>query len=125
MSDEPQKAFKRLIDKACFDSIYSAVSNYISYNFDNLDLAERSNIIEEVQSASLEDMEIQRIANLRQDDEVVKFDVIVSCEIEIEETVRRDRQVDASSQWFSVSCSAVLDGTLQNFKVQAIEVYSW
>ena len=124
MANETGKAFEKLIDKACYDNIYRAASSYIDDNFDSLDLAEQSNVIEEVQAASLEDMSIQRVGNIIQDDDSVKFDVIVSCEIEIEETVRRDRQVDAASQWFSVSCSAILDGSLEDFKVNSVEAYS-
>ena len=124
MGNETGKSFEKLIDKVCYDTIYRAASSYIDDNFESLDLAERSNSIEEVQVASLEDMAIQRVANIVQEDDDVKFDVIVSCEIEIEETVRRDRQVDSASQWFIVNCSAVLDGELQNFKVKTIEVYS-
>jgi len=124
MADDTKKLFEKLIDKTCYDSMYKAVSEHIDDNFESLDLAERSNSIEEVQAASLEDMAIERVANIEQDDDAVKFDVIVSCEIEIEETVRRDRQVDAASQWFTLSCSAVLDGALKNFKVRAIDVYS-
>lgn len=118
------RLFEKLIDRTCYDAMYKALSNHISVNYDNLDLAEKSNIIEEVHDASLEDMEIVRINNIKQDDDAVKFDVVVSCEIEIEETIRRDRQVDSASQWFKLLCGAVLDGTLKNFKVRAVEVYS-
>jgi len=124
MANEKKKLFEKLIDKTCYDSMYKAVSEHISDNYKDLGLAERSNIIEEVHDASLDDMEIQRLGNIEQDDDAVKFDVVVSCEIEIEETVRRDRQVDSASQWFTLSCSAVLDGDLQNFKVSNIDVYS-
>lgn len=123
MADETKKLFEKLIDKTCYDSMYKAMSEHISDNYGNLDLAERSSIIEKVHDASLDDMEIKRVDNIEQDDDAVKFEVIVSCEIEIEETVRRDRQVDSASQWFTLSCNAVLDGALKYFKVRAIEVY--
>jgi len=59
MADDTKKLFERLIDKACYDAIYKVTSSYIDDNFESLDLAERSNSIEEVQAASLEDMAIQ------------------------------------------------------------------
>ncbi len=124
MANEPQKAFEKLIDKTCYNTIYKAVSEYIEDNYENLDLADRSNIIEEVHEASLDDLQIVRISNIEQDDDVVKFDVIVNCEIVIEETVRRDRQVDSASQWFTVMCNAILDGALKDFKVDTINIYS-
>lgn len=121
---ELHRAFEKLIDKACYNTIYKAVSVYIESNYVYLDLSERSNFIEEVQEASLEDLEILRISNIRQDDDVVKFDVIVNCEIVIEETVKRDRQVDSTSQWFTVGCNAVLDDTFKNFRIDTIDIYS-
>ncbi|RJQ40420.1 MAG: hypothetical protein C4550_03605 [Nitrospiraceae bacterium] len=124
MASELHKAFEKLIDKTCYNTIYNAVSAYIDDNYRRLDLAERSNFIEEVQEASLDDLQILRISNIEQDDDIVKFDVIVNCEIVIEETVRRDRQVDSASQWFTVSCSAILDDVLKNFKIDAIDIYN-
>jgi hypothetical protein len=124
MASELNKTFEKLIDKTCFNKIFNAVSEYIDDNYRHLDLAERSNFIEEVQEASLDDLQILRISNIEQDDDIVKFDVIVNCDIEIEETVRRDRQVDSASQWFTVSCSAILDDSLKNFKIAAIDIYN-
>lgn len=124
MTNESQKAFEKLIDKACTDAIFKAVSDYIEDNFEGLDLADRSNVIEEVQEASLDDLQIIRVEKIEQEDDVVKFDVVVNCEIVIEETVRRDRQVDSASQWFSVKCSAILDGFFKKFTVVSIDMYS-
>lgn len=123
MASDLHKAFEKLIDKTCYDAIYKAVSAYIADNYEHLELAERSNFIEEVQDASLDDLQILRISNIELDDDVVKFDVIVNCEIVIEETVKRDRQVDSASQWFTVRCSAILDDALKNFKTAAIDIY--
>lgn len=124
MAIELHKAFEKLIDKACYNTIYNAVTTYIDDNYKYLDLAERSNCIEEVHEASLDDLQILRISNIEQDDDVVKFDVIVNCEITIEETVKRDRQVDSASEWFAVRCSAILDGDLKSFKIDTINIYS-
>lgn len=124
MAGELSKAFEKLIDKTCYNKIFNAVSAYIDNNYRYLDLAARSNFIEEVQEASLNDLQILRISNIEQDDDIIKFDVIVNCDIEIEETVRRDRQVDSASQWFTVRCSAILDDVLKNFKIDSIDIYN-
>ena len=44
------------------------------------------------------DMELIKTANCVTDEDEIIFDAIVSCEIEIEETVRRNRETDSASQ---------------------------
>lgn len=114
----------RFIDKKCYDAMYSALSRYIEDNPDSLELGQVSNFVEEPDGASLIDMEIIKTENCVIDEDEITFDTIVSCEIEIEETVNRNRETDSSSQWFRMHCKAVLADTLKSFTVSNIEVYS-
>ncbi len=52
------------------------------------------------------------------------FDVIVSAEIIISETVRRNRETDDVEQWFRVSCRGNLNNGLHNFAVRNVTAYS-
>ncbi len=114
----------RFIDKKCYDAIYSALSSYIEDNPDGLELDQTSNFVEEPDGASLIDMEIVKTENCIIDEDEITFDTVVSCELEIEETVKRNRETDSASQWFRMHCKAVLADTLKSFTVSDIEVYS-
>ena len=123
---EPNKAsdLDRLVDKKCYTAIYNAVSQYVEDNPDALELSGVSNFVKEPDGASLSDMELIRSCNAVMNDDEIVFDAIVSCEIEIEETVRRNRETDGVRQWFKIQCRAILDETLKSFQVMRIEVYS-
>lgn len=114
----------RFIDKKCYDAMYAALSRYIEDNPDSLELNNISNFVEQPDGASLIEMEIIKSENCVIDEDEVAFDVIVSCEIEIEETVSRNRETDSTNQWFRMHCKAVLADTLKSFTVPNIEVYS-
>ncbi|HAE42429.1 MAG TPA: hypothetical protein DCG34_05845 [Clostridiales bacterium] len=114
----------RLIDKTCYNAIQDALSQFIEDRPGELELSGVSNFVEEPEGAALIEMELIRCSNVVMDDDEINFDAIVSCEIEIEETVRRNRESDGVRQWFNVHCRAVLDGTLKSFRIMQIEVYS-
>ena len=117
-------ALDRLIDKKCYDALYKALSDYIEDSPDGLDLLYPSNLVEQPDTASLIDMEVIRSANSATKDDNLFFDVIVSGEIEIEETVRRERETDSVTQWFKLQCEAVLDDGLKDFIIKKVEVYA-
>jgi hypothetical protein len=114
----------RFIDKKCFDALYSALSSYIEDNPDNLELESTSNFVEEPDGACLIDMEIIKTENCVIEEDEITFDTIISCEIEIEETIKRNRETDSVNQWFRMQCKAVLADTLKSFSISNIEVYS-
>ena len=113
----------RLIDKKCYTKIYNTVAQFIEDNPDKLEMNGVSNFVEQPDGASLIDMEFIRTCNAVIEDDGIFFDAIVSCEIEIEETVLRNRETDGATQWFKVQCKAVLGETLKAFQVMQIEVY--
>ena len=102
----------RFTDKKCYDAIYSALSSYIEDNPDCLELNHTSNFVQEPDGASLIDMEIIKTENCVINEDEIIFDTVVSCEIEIEETVNRNRETDSTSQWFRLHCKALLTDTL-------------
>jgi len=70
------------------------------------------------------EMEVIRTNGGTSEDDTITFDVVVSCEIEIEETVKRNRETDSVTQWFRVHCRTELGDGLKNLKVTNVEVYS-
>jgi|AGTN01.3.fsa_nt_gi hypothetical protein len=122
MDKAQPSALDRLIDKKCFDVIYGALEGYIEDNIDSLELS--SHCVQEPDGAQLIDMEVIRTNGGTSEDDTITFEVIVSCEIEIEETVRRNRETDSVMQWFRVRCKAELLEGLKNLKVTSVEVYS-
>jgi hypothetical protein len=114
----------QFIDKNCYDAMYAALSHYIEDNPGSLELDYISNFVEQPDGASLIEMEINKSENCVIDEDEVAFDVIVSCEIEIVETVSRNRETDSTNQWFRMHCKAVLADMLKSFTVPNIEVYS-
>ncbi|MDW7670585.1 MAG: hypothetical protein SCK57_10445 [Bacillota bacterium] len=123
MSGESPKLFQCLIEKKCHDLLFDGLAAYIEAYPQKLELEEKSRSVQEVQAAVLDEMEIIRVDNIQQLEDGLHFDVIISCEIEIEETFKRDRQVDAVRQWFRTSCKGELEQLAESLKIHLIEVY--
>ena len=82
-----------------------------------------SKLVEDPSNAALIDFEVKTIRNATIDDDRITFDVIVICDIEVEETIHRNREVDSICQWFIIKCQAMLSETLDEFNVQEIRTY--
>lgn len=123
MSKEIMDAFKKVINRNILNVAYSPLSSYIEENFSRIDLTYSSNVIENVEQATLLDFELIKVADINQNDDTLIFQVTVSAEIEIEETIRRDREVDSVQKWFTLTCSAEIDNIPGSFMVQSIRVY--
>lgn len=123
MSKEIMDAFEKVVDRKILNVAYTPLSSYIEDNFNRIDLTYGSNVIENVEQATLLDFELIKVDDINQDDDTLIFQVVVSAEIEIEETVRRDREVDCVCKWFTLTCSAEIDDILDSFAVKFIRVY--
>ena len=123
MSTEIMDAFKKVVDKEILNAAYAPLASYIEDNFTRIDLTYNSNIVENVDQATLLDFEFIRVDDINQDDDILIFQVVVSAEIEIEETIRRDREVDCVHKWFVLTCSAEVDDISNSFTVKSIRVY--
>jgi len=123
MSKEIMDAFKKVIDKNILNIAYAPLSSFIEDNFDHIDLSYSSNVIENVEQATLLDFELIKVADINQNEDTLIFQVVVSAEIEIEETIHRDREVDSVQKWFTLTCSAEIDDIPGTFVVKSIRVY--
>lgn len=123
MAKEIMDAFKKVIDRNILNVAYAPLSSYIEDNFNRINLTYSSNIIENVEQASLLDFELVKVDDINQNDDILIFQVVIDAEIEIEETIHRDREVDNVQKWFILTCSSETDDIPGTFAVKSIRVY--
>lgn len=87
MSHEIADAFKKVIDRELLNVAYKPLSSYIEDNYQRLDLTYNSNQIEYVEHAMLLDFELVKVSDVSLSNSMIKFQIVVNAEIEIEETV--------------------------------------
>jgi hypothetical protein len=117
--------FKSMIEEHFYQNIFESLQNEIMDNYDQYDLALRANVVNEVLEASLDNIELLRILDIKQDAEEISFDILVSCDIEIGDYAYRETILESVCQWFKLSCSATLqNAALKNFTVDGIEAYN-
>ncbi len=117
--------FKSMIEEHFYQNIFESLQNEIMDNYDQYDLALRANVVNEVLEASLDNIELLRILDIKQDAEEISFGILVSCDIEIGDYAYRETILESVRQWFKLSCSATLqNAALKNFTVDGIEAYN-
>ncbi|MBB4825012.1 DNA-binding XRE family transcriptional regulator [Sporosarcina luteola] len=115
------RSFKDVIQEQYYDEILKGLANFVEENPSQLE--SQSNFVLEPDEASLEGFEIKWINITGAPNNCLYFDVIVSAEIQIAETVKRNRETDGLIQWFRISCTSILEDGLQEFDVTDISVY--
>ena len=123
MGKKEETAMEKYIEEHGYNTVHSALANYIEDNPDKLDLLYESNFVKEPDDAELSSIEIIRTENVRTSGDIISADVIVCAEIEIEETVRRNRETDGVQQWFRVKCEISTDA-ITDIKIKSVEIYS-
>ena len=124
---QKQYSFKNYINKNYFDPLFNAVATFIKNNLSELNLYSNSVDVDALTSRDiyLDDMAIEMVCiNGDTQTNDVEFDVIVSAEIAFSQYSNRyGDDEDSSTNWFRINCSAMIDGTLQNFRIGFIEPY--
>lgn len=114
-------SFRDVIQELYYNEIFDELSEFIEEDPSHLESI--SYLIEESDEATLEDFEVKRINITSSQDNSNYFDVIVSADIQIAETVKRNRETDGLIQWFRISCTAILEDGIQNFGVTDVSIY--
>ena len=114
-------SFRDVIQEKYYNEIFEKLSTFVEDNPSHLET--RSNLVQEPDEASLDFFEVKWINITSSPDNSLLFDVIVSAEIQIAETVKRNRETDGLIQWFRVSCAAYLEDGLQDFCVTDVSIY--
>jgi len=115
-------SFRDVIEDMFYNDIFNALSAFIEDNPSRLE--SNSYRVQSPDEAALSDFKIQFVDITESEEDGVFFDVVVSAEVEIAETVRRTRETDGIEQWFQVSCTAELEDGIQDFRISDIQVYS-
>lgn len=117
--------FKSIIEEQFYQEIFDSLQDDIMNNYGQYELTLRANMVQEVLEASLDDIEILKVFGIKQDEEEVSFDVLVSCDVEIGDYFAGENIYESVCQWFKLSCSAVLQSAaLKDFSVDGIEAYN-
>jgi len=116
-------SFKDVIADRFYDVIFSALAAHVEENPSKLGC--RSSSVQDPEEARLEDMDVRLLSITGTTSNELKFDVVVSAEIEITETARHhDLENDCAEQWFRVSCSCDVSNGIKNFRVEGFCIYS-
>ncbi|MGR6836726.1 hypothetical protein [Syntrophomonas erecta] len=70
--------FKSMIEEHFYQNIFESLQNEVTDNYDQYDLALRANVVNEVLEASLDNIELLRILDIKQDAEEISFDILVA-----------------------------------------------
>lgn len=115
-------SFRDVIQDLFYNEIFEELSSHVEENPSEIDCI--SYDVECPDEASLDFFEVKRVNIKKAPDDRLDFDVIVSADLVIGETVKRNRETDGVEQWFRISCSAVLDDGISDFTVQGVDVYN-
>lgn len=116
------RSLQDVIENQFFDEIENAVSSYASDNLARLGL--RSYRVKQADEVLVSGLTVKSIDVSDAPGDGIRFDVVVEAEMEIAETVRRDRETDEASEWFRVSCTGDLNSGLHNFQITNVDTYS-
>ncbi len=115
-------SFRDVIEDKFYNDIFNALSAFIEDNPSRLE--SNSYRVQSPDEAALSDFKVQFVNITESEENRVLFDVVVSAELEIAETVRRNHETDGIEQWFRVSCTAELEDGIQDFRISGIQVYN-
>ena len=117
--------FESMIKEKFYDDIFNTLNEDITDNYHHYDLDTRCRDVNEVLSASLDQFELIQVRNIHQEEEEVSFNLLVSCDIEVEDYAYGETIGEVICQWFELNCSAILEnGMLDEFTVEGFAAYN-
>jgi len=115
-------SFLDLIKDNYFEMIFNELSRYVENNPEDLGCG--TYMVESPDEATLDSLDLHRVRIKQASDNWIYFDVIGIAQLEIAETIKRNRETDGVEQWFRITCSAQFDIVLSNFSIDEIDVYN-
>ena len=116
-----QNELEQFIYEVCFQPIWEEAARYISEHPYALDLSKAR--IKYPTSAYLENMAIEFTCNIHIVEDILSFDAVASCAINlIEETEWRCGNTD-TMQWLTISCEAKITDRLEYLRITNIAPY--
>ena len=113
---------ERFIYEKCYKRIWESVQLFITAHPYQLDLT--FSRIKYPESALLEDMILELTKNVRIDEDQLLFDAVVSCTINLTGDTYKGNAYCDISQWFEISCVAIITDKLESFNASSIIVYT-
>lgn len=113
---------ERFIYERCYKRIWESVQLFITAHPYQLDLTYSR--IKYPESALLEDMILEFTKNVRIDEDQLLFDAVVSCTINLTGGTYKGNAYCDISQWFEISCVAIITDKLESFNASSIIVYT-
>lgn len=117
-----QDEIERFIYEICYQPIWASVSDYVSQHLSLLDLTYSR--VKYPDSAYMEDMLLEFTKNVRIDEDTLSFDAVISCTINLTEDNYRGTASCDLSQWFLVSCEAVIEDKLKSLAITNVQQYT-
>jgi len=115
-------SFEDLIKSEYYNEIYSALEAFVEDNPGRLEVDCYS--VQSPEEAEMVDFTIIKTTIKEVGEYDLQFDVLVSTEITVAETIKRNRTTDEIEQWFMVSANGTLDEGIKNFRVEDVTVYN-
>jgi len=114
-------SFKYVIHDLYYDELFNKLTSFVEGDPSRLE--SESNLVLEPDEAELIDFEVKWVNLTGSPDNHIFFDVIVESQVLIAETIKREEEIDDITQWFRISCRAILENGLHEFSVTDIAVY--
>lgn len=112
---------EQFIYQVCYKPMWEKVAEYVAQHPCNLDL--KFSKIKYPDAATLMDMLFEFALNTRINDDHLLFDAVVSCTIDLSAEDHRGPSFHDISQWFILSCEAVVTDQLKSFEVKEFRQY--
>ena len=112
---------ERFIYEICYQPMWTAISEYVSQHLALLDLTYSR--VKYPDSAYVEDMLLEFTKNIRINEDTLSFDAVVSCTMNLTEDSYRGFASCDLSQWFLVSCEAVIKDRLESLIITNVQQY--
>lgn len=114
---------EEFIYKICYQPIWNAINNFIAVHPTALRL--NTSRVKYPDSAMLLDMMLEYTANISIDEDILRFDAIISCTIELQQNDDyRGLLTGETSQWLIASCEATITDKLDNLKITDVRPWS-
>lgn len=114
-------SFKDVVNDRFYNLIFQALEAHVEDNPGDLGCSTRN--VQDPTEARLDDMDIRLLDITGTVSNELKFDVVVSAEIEIKERHRSDVESDMMGQWFRVACSCDISNGINNFRIHGFSIY--
>ena len=120
--DNNQNEISRFIYEICYPHIWTTVSSHLAQHLSLLDLSYSR--IKYPDSANIENLILEFTRNIHIEEDMLFFEAVISCTINLTEDSYRGTASCDINQWFSVSCEAVVTDRLESFDITNVQKYA-